>query len=77
MHASSLQGYAINPARDFGPRFFTFIAGWGSDVFTADGYYFYVPLLAPNIGTCVGGFVYTALVSFHHTPDEEKDNVSV
>jgi len=26
-------GYAINPARDFAPRFFTAIAGWTFDVF--------------------------------------------
>ena len=26
-------GYAINPARDFAPRLFTAIAGWGTDVF--------------------------------------------
>lgn len=47
-------------------------------MFTASGYYFLVPLFAPNFGTCMGGFVYTALVSFHHKPEEEEqDTVSV
>ncbi|XP_034152498.1 aquaporin-3-like isoform X2 [Esox lucius] len=27
-------GYAVNPARDLGPRLFTAIAGWGGEVFT-------------------------------------------
>lgn len=26
-------GYAINPARDLSPRFFTYLAGWGTEVF--------------------------------------------
>lgn len=26
-------GYAMNPSRDLPPRFFTFIAGWGKQVF--------------------------------------------
>lgn len=26
-------GYAMNPSRDLPPRFFTFIAGWGIQVF--------------------------------------------
>ena len=41
-------GYAINPARDFGPRLFTSIAGWGSDVFRAGNAWWWVPIVAPS-----------------------------
>ncbi|XP_039330715.2 aquaporin-7 isoform X4 [Saimiri boliviensis] len=32
-------GYAINPSRDLPPRIFTFIAGWGKQVFSANSHY--------------------------------------
>lgn len=34
MSMSANCGAAINPARDLGPRLFTFAAGWGTEVFT-------------------------------------------
>lgn len=61
-------GYAINPARDFGPRLFTAIAGWGGDVFTAAGGWWWVPVVAPCLGAIVGALAYDALVAKHHPP---------
>jgi MIP family channel proteins len=61
-------GYAINPARDFGPRLFTSVAGWGSDVFRAGNSWWWVPVVAPVIGGVLGGFVYDALITRHHPP---------
>ena len=55
-------GYAINPARDFGPRLFTFIAGWGSEVFRAGNGWWWVPIVAPCVGAVVGGWAYDACV---------------
>jgi len=34
-------GGAVNPARDFAPRIFTAIAGWGTYPFTANNYFFW------------------------------------
>nr|BAH89253.1 aquaporin-3 [Anguilla japonica] len=58
-------GYAVNPARDFGPRLFTALAGWGREVFTAKSYWFFVPIFAPFLGTVVGVLVYQLMVGFH------------
>lgn len=55
-------GYAINPARDFGPRVFTAVAGWGSGVFTANGGWWWVPIVGPLIGGLLGGWGYEVCV---------------
>jgi MIP family channel proteins len=59
-------GFALNPARDFGPRLFTLCAGWGSQVFTLRDAYFWVPLVAPVLGGAIGAGAYVGLVEHHH-----------
>ena len=61
-------GYAINPARDFGPRLFTAVAGWGPGVFTAAGSWWWVPIVAPSAGAVIGAFSYDLLITRHHPP---------
>ena len=56
-------GYAINPARDFGPRLFTAVAGWGGDVFRAGNAWWWVPLVATPVGALIGGFLYDLCIT--------------
>ena len=56
-------GYAINPARDFGPRLFTAIACWGGEVFRAGNGWWWVPLVATPVGALVGGFFYDVCIT--------------
>ena len=53
-------GYAINPARDFGPRVFGAIFGT-SGLFS--DLYWLIPLLAPIVGGVVGIFTYDWFVT--------------
>ncbi len=50
-------GYAINPARDFGPRIFAWIAGWGKLAMPGDygwvNTYFWVPIIGPLLGAAL------------------------
>jgi MIP family channel proteins len=55
-------GYAINPARDFAPRLFTALAGWGGEVFTAGGGWWWVPIVGPTIGALIGAVFYDVCV---------------
>jgi len=59
-------GYAINPARDFGPRLFTALAGWGGEVFNAGNGWWWVPIAGPMIGGPLGGLVYDQCIGRRH-----------
>ncbi|WGX76059.1 MIP/aquaporin family protein [Paraclostridium bifermentans] len=52
-----LTGFAMNPARDFGPKMFAVLAGWGSGALGPD-MYFWVPIVGPIIGAILAGFVF-------------------
>ena len=66
-------GYALNPARDLGPRFFTALAGWGFGVFSRQNYYFWVPIVAPFLGAIVGACFYDVFIhSSPPTPELES-----
>lgn len=58
-----LTGFAMNPARDFGPKLFCAIAGWGSAALPAPNNYFWVPIVGPILGAIAGGFIYDHGVS--------------
>jgi aquaglyceroporin related protein len=55
-------GYAMNFARDFGPRLMSYMVGYGPKVWTAGHYYFWVPIVAPFIGCTFGGFLYDVFI---------------
>ncbi|TNC20688.1 MIP/aquaporin family protein [Amycolatopsis alkalitolerans] len=59
-------GYAINPARDLGPRLLTFFEGWGSKAFPGNGdwfsNYFWIPIVGPLVGGVVGILIYDLLI---------------
>jgi glycerol uptake facilitator protein len=54
----SLHGYAINPARDLGPRLLTVLAGFRHNGLTDGSGVFLVPLLAPLAGGVGGAGLY-------------------
>jgi glycerol uptake facilitator len=55
-------GYAINPARDFGPRMLALVAGWGKIAMPGDygnvNTYFWIPIVGPFLGGLIGAFIY-------------------
>ncbi|WP_251094222.1 MIP/aquaporin family protein [Streptomyces sp. Caat 7-52] len=60
-------GYAINPARDFGPRLLTYAEGWGSLAFPGSvagsfSNYWWIPIVGPLIGGAIGIVVYDLFI---------------
>jgi glycerol uptake facilitator len=60
-------GYAINPARDFGPRLFTYLEGWNAIALPGSfkwfSNYWWIPIAGPLAGGLIGAFVYDLLIS--------------
>lgn len=57
-----LEGWAINPARDLGPRLFAFLAGWGESAFPGKDHYWWIPIIGPLIGGVMGATAFQCLI---------------
>ncbi|MCZ0988006.1 MIP/aquaporin family protein [Streptomyces diastatochromogenes] len=60
-------GYAINPARDFGPRLLTYAAGWQSYAFPGSvsgvySGYWWIPIVGPLVGGTIGILIYDLFI---------------
>jgi glycerol uptake facilitator len=59
-------GYAINPARDFGPRLLTFLEGYKKIALPGDygnvNGYFWIPIVGPLLGAAIGAFIYDVFI---------------
>lgn len=52
----TLTGFAMNPARDLGPRLWAGAMGYGQAAFNST--YYLVPIIGPSLGALAGGFLY-------------------
>ncbi|MFC5951925.1 MIP/aquaporin family protein [Pseudonocardia lutea] len=67
-------GYAINPARDFGPRLASYITGYSTAWVDPNGTpYWWLPIVAPIVGGLVGGAFFKILVGRYLLPDDTEE----
>lgn len=65
-------GYAINPARDFGPRLASLVTGYATALSDQNGnLYFWLPIVAPIIGGLIGGALFHFMIERFLPNDEE------
>jgi glycerol uptake facilitator protein len=69
-----MHGYAINPARDLGPRLFTVAAGFKNTGFNSNAWW--VPIVGPLLGGLVGAATYDGFVR-PFLPADEKSEASM
>jgi glycerol uptake facilitator protein len=62
-----MHGYAINPARDFGPRLFTLAAGFRDTGFGSHAWW--VPIVGPFLGGLLGAATYDGLLRRYLPPE--------
>ena len=68
-------GYALNPARDLGPRVFTWLVGYKNVWYFPDGddcfyktelkHYWWIPIIGPIIGAFLGQLIYQIFIGSH------------
>ena len=58
MSFGGMHGYAINPARDFGPRLFSVVAGFRNNGLTDGSGAWLVPIAGPLLGGLLGSALY-------------------
>jgi glycerol uptake facilitator len=58
MSFGGMHGYPINPARDFGPRLFTVVAGFRNNGLTDGSGAWLVPIAGPLVGGLLGAALY-------------------
>lgn len=64
----TLTGFAMNPARDFGPRLLTLLSGW-TNLGPINTWYFLVPITAPIVGAVLAGYIYDNFIKKYLSND--------
>ena len=74
MSFGGMHGYAINPARDFGPRLFTVFAGFRNNGLTDGTRVWWIPVVAPLLGGLVGAAIYDFGIRRFLRPSIERES---
>ncbi|CAH8596768.1 unnamed protein product [Schistosoma mattheei] len=73
-------GTSINPIRDLGPRITIALCELGLDAFKKDHYYFWIPIVAPYIGSIIGAIFYELLIGAYlnrKTVDKLQNTIEI